>query len=70
MADSRKQRLFELIKKHEGRLVRQRRHAVYRFPSGLRFTMPLTPSDSRSWRNSLSCLKRLLRAQQLRQREA
>lgn len=71
MADSRKERVLNLIKENGGRLVRQRRHAIYRFPSGLVFTTPITPSDSsRAWRNSLSCLRRLFRAQRLREREA
>lgn len=41
-------------------LVRQRRHKIYKHPTGRIFTCPSTPSDYRGWKNSLHDLQRLL----------
>lgn len=60
MPDSEKQLLLRTIQEHGGRLVRQKRHLAFRFPTGRVFIVPKTPSDSRAWRNSLSALKRFL----------
>lgn len=61
MPDRRKEEVFRLILLHGGRLVRRRKHNIYRFPNGLSFVFAATPSDTRSWQNALAGLKRLLR---------
>jgi hypothetical protein len=63
MADLRQNRVLWLIDEHKGRLVRQKKHRIYRFPTGLVFTTASTPSDARTWLNSLADLKRLLGVQ-------
>jgi hypothetical protein len=60
MPDSRQRRVLLLIKEHGGKLVRQGKHKVYGFPSGMRFVVSSTPSDVNAWRQSLACLRRLL----------
>lgn len=60
MSDWRKRLVLRIIHENGGRLVRQKRHLVFRFPDGRKFVVPKTPSDLRAWRNSLSILMRLL----------
>lgn len=61
MPDSMRQLVLRTINEHGGRLVRRKRHLVFRFPDGRKFVAPKTPSDLRAWRNSLSVLMRFLR---------
>jgi len=49
-----------LIKQHGGKLVRSKRHLVYKFPDGRCFTLSSTPSDVFAERNNLTNLRRLL----------
>ena len=60
MSDCQKNIVLRLIAEHGGILVRQRKHHVYRFPSGKVFVVPNTPSDVRAWHSSLATLKRVL----------
>jgi len=60
MSDSEEKRVLSLIKAHGGELVRQRKHHIYRFPSGKNFVVPNTPSDRRAWHHALATLRRLL----------
>ena len=62
MPDSRKRLVLRIIHENGGRLVRQKRHLVFRFPGGRMFVVPKTPSDLRAWRNSHAALMRFLRA--------
>lgn len=49
-----------LIKEHGGRLERQRKHLVYKFPAGQTYVRAQTPSDRRGVLNDLTYLRRLL----------
>jgi len=60
MSDCQKNSVLNLIAEHGGTLVRQRKHHIYRFPSGKVFVVPNTPSDIRAWHHSMATLKRLL----------
>ncbi len=61
MADP-KTSLERLIEEHGGKLVRREKHNVFRFPNGVVFTLPKTPSCSRSYHNAAAYLKTLLGA--------
>lgn len=63
MADRKDPRteLRELLEACGAELIRSKRHNVFKLPSGRRFTVPKTASDTRSLKNSLARLKRLLR---------
>jgi hypothetical protein len=52
--------LERLIEEHGGVLVRQRKHKVYRFPSGFTFTTSSTPECPLAYDNALAVLKTLL----------
>lgn len=41
-------------------LLRQRKHRIYGWPSGHRWTVPSTPSDCRAYQNNLAHLRRFL----------
>lgn len=60
MSDCQKDSVLRLIAEHGGTLVRQRKHHIYRFPSGKVFVVPNTPSDIRAWHHSMATLKRVL----------
>ena len=64
MSDWRKRLVLRIIHENGGRLVRRKRHLVFRFPDGRKFVAPSTPSDLRAWRNSLSVLMRFLGVRQ------
>jgi hypothetical protein len=49
-----------LIKQHGGKLVRTKRHFVYRFPDGRCFTLAGTPSDMNAELNNMTTLRRFL----------
>jgi hypothetical protein len=49
-----------LIQEHLGKLVRSKRHLVYRFPNGKCFTLSKSPSDWLAERNNLTKLNRFL----------
>jgi hypothetical protein len=49
-----------LIKQYGGKLVRKRRHFVYRFPDGRCFTLSGTPSDRLAELNNMALLRRFL----------
>ena len=49
-----------LIKQHGGKLVRQHKHFVYKFPDGRCFTLSGTPSDYLAERNNMTNLRRFL----------
>ena len=49
-----------LIEENGGRLVRRKKHKVYRFPNGLIFVHASTPSCPLADINALAALKRLL----------
>lgn len=51
-----------LVKEHGGKLIRQRKHRVYKFPSGVVFVCASTPSDRRADDNILCHLKRVLKS--------
>jgi hypothetical protein len=51
----------QLLHRAEARLIRQRKHHVYRLKSGRLFVRPSTPSDHRGLRNNLSILRKLVR---------
>jgi hypothetical protein len=58
--------LFEELKAAGFVEIRRNHHSVYKNPNGLTFTLPLTPSDHRSWINSLHQFRHMLRrAQQI-----
>lgn len=59
MADP-KSTLERLIEEHEGVLVRQKKHKVYRFPNGTTFTVASTPECPFAYDNALVFLKTLL----------
>jgi hypothetical protein len=50
----------ELIRKHGGKLVRAKKHHVWRFPDGRNFVMSNTPSDIRADRNNIMNLYKFL----------
>lgn len=52
--------LESLIEEHGGVLIRDKKHYVFEFPNGQRYTMPKTPSCSHSYANNLAALKTLL----------
>ena len=52
--------LERLIEKHGGKLIRQKKHKVFRFPNGVVFTTGSTPEDPRAYDNATAELKRLL----------
>lgn len=49
-----------LIKRYGGKLVREKRHAVYKFPDGRCFTLPRTPSDWLGAHNAMTDLRKFL----------
>ena len=49
-----------LIEQSGGKLVRQRKHKVYRFPNGATFVVGSTPECPLAYDNALAYLKRLL----------
>lgn len=53
-------RFEALLKENDFRLIRQRKHLVYRNPDGLQFVAAKSPSDHRAAANSLSDLRRVL----------
>jgi hypothetical protein len=59
MADP-KTALERLIAEHGGVLVRQRKHKVWKFPTGVVITVSSTPEDSRGEINALACVRNLL----------
>jgi hypothetical protein len=59
MADP-KSALEQLIEEHGGRLVREEKHKVFKFPNGEVFTTAKTPECPRSYRNAKSLLMTLL----------
>jgi hypothetical protein len=50
-----------LLRRADARLVRQRKHRIFRFPDGRIFVQANTASDVRAEKNSLSVLRRLIR---------
>lgn len=52
-------RVRELLKEHDGVLLRNNKHEVWKLPCGL-VVLPSTPSDVRAWKNSLSYLHNAL----------
>lgn len=56
-----KHEVMRLLAENKAVLLRSKNHYVFMLPSGERYTCPKTASDHRSWRNSLSQLKRKLR---------
>jgi hypothetical protein len=58
MADKRD--LEQLIEAHGGVLVRSRKHRIYTFPDGTKFTAPSTPRCPHAYANAISALKRIL----------
>jgi len=59
MADP-KTAMESLIEQNGGKLVRQRKHKVYRFPNGATFVVASTPECPLAYDNALAHLKRLL----------
>ena len=59
MADP-KTSLERLIEEHGGVLIRQRKHKVFRFPTGAIITVSSTPEDPRGNSNALACMKNVL----------
>jgi hypothetical protein len=57
MADRYEELTIGLLKTHGAVLVRQRVHAVYKFPSGKVWTCPQTASDRRAWQNAYTDLR-------------
>lgn len=55
-----KEEVHELLKQHGATLIRSKKHGVWEFPGGRKFTVPTSPRDHRSWDNSLAQLKRFL----------
>lgn len=55
-----KDEVHELLKQHGATLIRSKKHGVWEFPGGRKFTVPTSPRDHRSWDNSLAQLKRFL----------
>jgi hypothetical protein len=49
-----------LIKQHGGRLVRSKRHFVYKFPDGRCFTLACSPSDVNAELHNMAKLRRFL----------
>jgi hypothetical protein len=52
--------LENLIEEHGGVLIRDKRHYVFEFPNGQRYTIPKTPSCTHSYANSAAALRTLL----------
>jgi hypothetical protein len=52
-----KQQVLNLLKSSGAVLLRTNKHRVWKLPSGLRYTLPSTPSDKRGWLNCLSDLR-------------
>ena len=50
----------ELLKQHGAKLVRHKKHQVWRFPDGRVYVMSSTPSDYRAEDNNLRDLRRML----------
>jgi hypothetical protein len=55
-----------LIREHNGELLRGKTHLVFGFPDGRRFTVPNTPSDAHAYKNCLADLKRFLGLQKFK----
>jgi hypothetical protein len=53
----------QLLKRNGAKLLRTKKHHVYKLANGQRWTVPHTPSDTRSWQNCLSDLRSLLNSQ-------
>lgn len=49
-----------LIKQYGGKLVRTKRHFVYKFPDGRCFTLACTPSDVNAELNNMAKLRKFL----------
>jgi hypothetical protein len=52
--------VFTILNNVGAVLVRQRKHKIFRFPSGLIWVVPCSPSDSRAWMNNLASRRRHL----------
>lgn len=50
----------ELIRQHGGKLARQKKHHVWKFPDGRNFVMAATPGDIRAERNNMANLYNFL----------
>src|SRR5262252_3191237 len=53
-------KFFSLVREHGGHEIRWKNHRIFRFPSGVQFAVPKTPSDCRSWENAHADLRRAL----------
>ncbi len=57
---SQQREVQELLHTYGYNLVRQRKHRIYKHTTGHIFVAPSTPSDTRSWNNSLAQLKKVV----------
>ena len=55
-----RQDIEALIKQHGGKLVRSKRHFVYKFPDGRCFTLGCTPSDVNAELHNMAKLRKFL----------
>jgi len=59
--DRDKRRTLGLLRKHGAKLVRHKKHKIYRLPDGRNFVESSTPSDVNAYKNGYHTLIRLLR---------
>lgn len=55
-----KRQVHDLLRRYGGTLLRSKKHNIWKFPDGKKFTTPSTPSDVRGWSNTLSDLRHKL----------
>ena len=51
----------QILKEHGAKIVRTKKHTIWRFPDGKAWTMPSTPGDKCAWKNNLSDLRLFLK---------
>jgi hypothetical protein len=60
-----KREVLTILHEAGATLARQRKHKIFRFPSGHIWVLPKTPSDVHAWRNNLADLRRRLNLRKL-----
>lgn len=56
-----KEEVFRVLRGHRARLIRHKKHHIYRLPNGKIFVTGITRTGARNWHNRLAQLRRLLK---------